>query len=71
MCVAYPGIVTEVSGDTATIDYSGNKVKAKTGIVDVKPGDYALVHAGLVIQVLPENEAKYMTELFKELEELK
>ncbi len=70
MCVAYPGIVTEVSGDTATIDYSGNKVKAKTGIVDVKPGDYALVHAGLVIQVLPENEAKYMTELFKELEEL-
>lgn len=70
MCVAYPGIVTEVSGDTATIDYSGNKVKAKTGIVDVKPGDYALVHAGLVIQVLPENEAKNMTELFKELEEL-
>ena len=70
MCVAYPGIVTEVSGDTATIDYSGNKVKARTGIVDVKPGDYALVHAGLVIQVLPENEAKYMTELFKELEEL-
>ena len=62
--------MTEVSGDTATIDYSGNKVKAKTGIVDVKPGDYALVHAGLVIQVLPENEAKYMTELFKELEEL-
>lgn len=70
MCVAYPGIVTEVSGDTATIDYSGNKVKAKTGIVDVRPGDYALVHAGLVIQVLPENEAKNMTELFKELEEL-
>ena len=70
MCVAYPGIVTEVSGDTATIDYSGNKVKAKTGIVDVKPGDYALVHAGLVIQVLPEDEAKYMTKLFKELEEL-
>ena len=70
MCVAYPGIVTEVSGDTATIDYSGNKVKAKTGIVDVKPGDYALVHAGLVIQILPEDEAKYMTELFKELEEL-
>ena len=70
MCVAYPGIVTEVSGDTATIDYSGNKVKAKTGIVDVKPGDYALVHAGLVIQVLPEDEAKYMPELFKELEEL-
>ena len=70
MCVAYPGIVTEVSGDTATIDYSGNKVKAKTGIVDVKPGDYALVHAGLAIQVLPENEVKYMTELFKELEEL-
>ena len=39
-------------------------------MVDCKVGDWVLVHAGLIIQVLPENEAEYMVELFNELEEL-
>lgn len=71
MCVAAPGLVTEINGDKVTINYNGNKVTANKGIVDVKVGDYALVHAGLIIQVLPEDEAKSMIELFGELEELK
>lgn len=70
MCVAAPGKVVEIDGDYAVIDYNGNKVKANKGIVDVKIGDYALVHAGLIIQVLPEDEAKCMIELFEELGEL-
>lgn len=70
MCVAAPGKVTQINGDTAVIDYNGNKVNASKGIVDVKIGDYVLVHAGLIIQVLPEDEAKNMLELFKELGEL-
>lgn len=70
MCVAAPGKVIEIDGDKATIDYNGNKVTANKGIVDVKVGDYALVHAGLIIQVLPEDEAQNMIEIFKELGEL-
>ncbi len=70
MCVAAPGKVIEINGDTAVIDYNGNKVNANKGIVDIKIGDYVLVHAGLIIQVLPENEAKNMLELFEELSEL-
>lgn len=70
MCVAAPGKVTQINGDTAVIDYNGNKVNASKGIVDVKIGDYVLVHAGLIIQVLPEDEARNMLELFKELGEL-
>lgn len=70
MCVAAPGKVTQINGDTAVIDYNGNKVNASKGIVDVKIGDYVLVHAGLIIQVLPEDEAKNMLELFEELGEL-
>lgn len=70
MCVAAPGKVIEIDGDIAVIDYNGNKVKANKGIVDVKIGDYALVHAGLIIQVLPDDEAKSMLELFEELGEL-
>ncbi len=70
MCVAAPGKVTQINGDTAVIDYNGNKVNANKGIVDIKIGDYVLVHAGLIIQVLPEDEAKNMLELFEELSEL-
>lgn len=70
MCVAYPGKVIAIDGDTATINYSGNTIKAKTGLVNTKVGDYALVHAGLVIQTLPEDEAEDMISLFQDLGEL-
>lgn len=70
MCVAAPGKVTQINGSTAVVDYNGNKISADIGIVDVKPGDYVLVHAGLVIQVLPEDEAQNMIEIFNELGEL-
>ena len=70
MCVASPGKIIEINGDTAVVDYSGNKTNAALGIVDAKIGDCVLVHAGLVIQVLPDDEAQYMRELFNDLEQL-
>lgn len=70
MCVAAPGKIIEINDNNAKIDYSGNITTVSVGIVDCKVGDWVLVHAGLIIQVLPEDEAKYMTEIFKDLEEL-
>lgn len=70
MCVAAPGKIIEIDGNTAKIDYSSNITTVNKGIVDCKVGDWVLVHAGLIIQVLSENEAEYMVELFNELEEL-
>lgn len=70
MCVAAPGKIIEIDGNTAKIDYSSNITTVNKGIVDCKVGNWVLVHAGLIIQVLPENEAEYMVELFNELEEL-
>lgn len=70
MCVAAPGKVIEINGDTAVIDYNSNKVNANKGIVDIKVGDYVLVHAGLIIHVIPEDEAKAMADIFSELENL-
>ncbi len=70
MCVAAPGRVIEIKNNTAVIDYNGNKVNADKGIVDTKIGDWVLVHAGLIIQVLPEDEAKNMLDIFEELENL-
>ena len=70
MCVAAPGKVIEINGVNAKIEYSSNITTVSKGIVDCKVGDWVLVHAGLIIQVLPEDEAQYMTQLFNDLEEL-
>lgn len=70
MCVAAPGRIVDINSDTATVDYNGNKIKANKGIVDAKIGDWVLVHAGLIIQVLPEDEAKNMNDIFSALEDI-
>lgn len=70
MCVAAPGKIIEINGTDAVIEYNSNKITASIGIVDAKVGDWVLVHAGLVIQVLPKDEADYMINLFDELEDL-
>ncbi len=70
MCVAAPGIVETIEDGMATVNYNGNRVKAHAGIVNVNIGDYVLVHAGMIIQVMKQKEAEEMLELFDELEEL-
>ncbi|MCR5792154.1 MAG: HypC/HybG/HupF family hydrogenase formation chaperone [Lachnospiraceae bacterium] len=69
MCVALPGKVIEINDRTATVDFSGNQVKADTGLVSVKEGDYVLVHAGCIMQVMRKEEAEELEELFREVEE--
>jgi len=64
MCVALPGRVIEVREGVAKMDFNGNMVDAMSGLVDVVPGDYALVHAGCIIQKMTESEAKEMKEIF-------
>jgi hydrogenase expression/formation protein HypC len=68
MCVALPGKVQKVFGQKALVDFNGNQVEARTGLVDVKTGDYVLVHAGCILQKMNEIEAEQMTELFSQLE---
>lgn len=69
MCVALPGTVKEITDKRyAMVDFSGNLLKAASGLVDIKPGDRVLVHAGCIIQKISETEAAEMEELFKELE---
>lgn len=70
MCVAAPGKIISIEGNAATVEYNTNKISANIGIVNAKVGDWVLVHAGLVIQVLDEDEAQSMLELFRELEEI-
>lgn len=70
MCVALPGIIEKIEDSIATVNFAGNIVRAHTGVVKVKVGDYVLVHAGLVIQKLDKEEADNMRELFEAIKEI-
>ncbi|MBQ5911286.1 MAG: HypC/HybG/HupF family hydrogenase formation chaperone [Clostridia bacterium] len=70
MCVALPGLIEKIEDSIATVNFSGNLVRAHTGVVDVKVGDFVLVHAGLVIQKLDQSEAENMRELFEMIKEI-
>ena len=70
MCVAIPGRVISIDGMRAQVDFRGNLVAVNIGVVDPKPGDYVLVHAGCAIEVMAEDRAKEIISLFDELEDL-
>ena len=70
MCVALQGRVLAVNGPTAELEFSGNRGTARVGLVPVKVGDWALVHAGCVIQVMKQQEAEEIEELLRLSEEL-
>ncbi len=63
MCVALPGKVIEIKGRDAVVDFNGNQVTARAGLVDVKVGDYVLVHAGCVIQKVSQQDMEDLENL--------
>jgi hydrogenase expression/formation protein HypC len=70
VCLAIPGKIVEIDSNKehATIDYGdGTKRKANVTLVDVKIGNYVLVHAGFAIQILDEKEAHETLDLFREM----
>ena len=63
MCVALPGKVIEIKGRDAVVDFNGNQVTARAGLVDVKVGDFVLVHAGCVIQKVTQQDMEDLENL--------
>jgi hydrogenase expression/formation protein HypC len=68
MCIAVPGKVTSIDDlNMATVDHGGTTRVASADLVpDVAVGDYVLVHAGFIINVLDEEDAKETLKLFEE-----
>jgi hydrogenase expression/formation protein HypC len=59
MCLAIPGRVVSIEGDFAKVDFGLGVIRqAIVSLVDVKVGEYVLVHAGYAIQVMNEIEAE-------------
>lgn len=69
MCVAVPGKVIRIKENYATIDIMGNQCQANIALVEAKIGDYVLMHAGCVIEVLKRDTAEDILALFAQMEE--
>ena len=70
MCVAFPGKVLGIKDRTAEVDFDGNIARVNIGLVDVKAGDYVLVHAGMAIEAMDEEKARSLLEIWEQLREL-
>ena len=69
MCVAYPGKILSIENNHARVNFTGSIVSVNVSMVDVEPGDYVLVHAGMAIQKVETEEAQEWIALFRDLEE--
>ena len=73
MCLGIPGKVLEIQGDdplyrTAKVSFGGAvKEVSLAALPDVNVGEYVIVHAGLALSTLNEEEAQ---EVFDALEEM-
>ena len=67
MCVALPGKVIGINEKDAVVDFNGNQVTARLGLVDVEVGEYVLVHAGCILQKVSTEEAESLNELMKDV----
>ena len=51
------------------MDFNGNQVSVNVGLVSADVGQYVLVHAGCAIEVMSQDKAQELLDLFEELEE--
>lgn len=67
MCLAVPGRVAQIIDEMAVIDYGGVTHKAEVRLTpQVKVGDFVLVHAGFIIQIVEKEYGEELVELAKE-----
>lgn len=67
MCVAVPGKVVKINGNYAKVNVMDNTTDVNVKLVDVKIGDYVLIHAGCAIEVLSQEAAQEIIDVFSEL----
>ncbi|MFC1546066.1 HypC/HybG/HupF family hydrogenase formation chaperone [Pseudomonadota bacterium] len=67
MCLAIPARISSISGDMATVELGGVEREVSLALVDAAVGDYVIVHVGIAISKLDEDEAARTLTLFAEL----
>ena len=68
MCLAIPAKVIELKDDMAKANMNGVFVHASLDLLeDVKIGDYILIHTGIAIEKIDEDEALETLQLIEEM----
>jgi hydrogenase expression/formation protein HypC len=76
MCLAIPGKIMTVTGDdplfrTGKVDFDGVAREVSLSCLpQAKVGDYVIVHVGVAISLLDEEEAKQTLDDFQQLKAL-
>jgi hydrogenase expression/formation protein HypC len=70
MCLAIPGKILEIEGNSALIDFDGLTQKVIIALIqNPEVGKYVIVHAGYAIEMMNEKDALEAIEQWKELAE--
>ncbi|MFW9881326.1 MAG: HypC/HybG/HupF family hydrogenase formation chaperone [Candidatus Thorarchaeota archaeon] len=70
MCLAIPGKILNIDGNSALVDFDGIKQKVIIALIQ-KPevGKFVIVHAGYAIEQMDEKDALEAIEQWKEFAE--
>ncbi|MCX8053812.1 MAG: HypC/HybG/HupF family hydrogenase formation chaperone [Armatimonadetes bacterium] len=67
MCLAVPMRIASIDGPVAEVEVEGVRRRARLDLLpNAKVGDYVLIHAGMAIAVVDEDEARQTLSLIKE-----
>ena len=67
MCLAVPAKIESVADGRGTVELDGNRTNVLLTLVPhAKVGDWVLIHAGMAITVLDEQEARETYEILSE-----
>jgi hydrogenase expression/formation protein HypC len=70
MCLGVPVKIIEVISESKAIgEIGGIRREVETSFVDVRVGDYVILHAGFAIQKLDQTEAEETLRLFREMDD--
>ena len=68
MCVGLPARVMKIQNGMALVDASGAKREVSAALIDeLDPGDYVMVHAGVAIAKITDEDESETGQLMEEL----
>ena len=69
MCVGLPAKVVRIQDGMALVDASGARREVSAELLsDIDPGDYVMVHAGMAIAKITNNDADETDDILEELD---
>ncbi len=68
MCLAIPGKIIEINGNSALVDFDGIKQNVIIALIqNPEVGKYLIIHAGYAIEQINEQEAMEAIEQWREI----